>query len=202
MSGILLGMAKTRRGQQQPMRRGTGRQPGEALSAALRGNAAPGVASAMGAVEQKRALAKNAGKLADTLAGAVGAAGGGLVIPKGGARKIPGPVSPALTGAKTGGSVAMPNAASKRSLADATAKPVPANRSSSRAGSTAKPQVRTYTDGPKVNTTKNERAGEEFQTFQKPGKNGDYHDYGVDPKTGKRKVVFVKKKRGAGTSAP
>jgi hypothetical protein len=210
-------MAKTRKGQQQPFRKGTGRQPGAPLSAALAGRAAPGVAS--GVMDHQRTLARNAGKLSDALQRELprgAAVNGNRAIPKppaGGAAKMPvAPVQGAqragLAGALTappikgqpaapvGGGASSPQ---RRKLAE----DLQASRQATRAERSARERARrspapgsplarerAYLNG--GNTRMNKRTGEEFREFTVKGKQGVYHEY-VNPDTGERKVRRVRK---------
>jgi hypothetical protein len=160
------GMAN-RKGQQQPMRKGTARQPGLALSAALAGRPALGVASAMDTVDRQRTLAaetsararerqtqaiaraKNSQSLADAIGVGVG------VAPK------PKP------------------------------KPRPANHSSTREGSTGPPANREYTTKGQLNQEKGSaREGLAFDTYTRADRPGIvYHEYTIN---GKKKAFGVR----------
>lgn len=149
----------------QPYSKRKPRTPGQPLSAILRGASA----HKPNPMDQTRELAK---------------------------KKRPDPLAAAKQGDARGG----------MSLAqELSAKPGKPVNQSSGSGSTRKPRgdgQKLVPDGPlktvigrRTNLTSNERAGKKFTEFTKSDMPGYvFHDYGRDPKTGKRILVRVKKK--------
>jgi hypothetical protein len=172
----------------QPYSKKKARQPGMALSAALKGSAA----AMPNPQDPNRELQKNAPKY-------------GRQVREVQRRRQAGRLSDALNGTKQGGPD--PEKGANRitggSLRSAVSKP--ANQAS-RSGSTRQGDGNTIsgslrdavaetTLGRRKNTTKNERAGQSFREFTRSDMPGyTFHDYGRDPKTGKRRLVRVKTK--------
>lgn len=160
-----------RKGQQQPMRKGTARQPGLALSAALAGRPAPGVASAMDNVDQQRSLAAATSSRTRSRQ------------------------SQAVARAQNAQSLAAALGVG------AKPKPPAANRSSTHEGSTGPAANREYTTKGQLNQEKgSKREGLAFDTFTRADRPGFvFHEYMIDGKKKSFGVRANKNSLGAAT---
>lgn len=173
-------------------KKGKGRQPGMALSAALKGSAAnmpnpqdqnrelQSNAPRYGAQVRKAQRQRQAGRLQDAINGKKGAPD-----PEKGANQITGGTGGALA-------QAVNRPANQTSRSGSTRRPRGDGNSIS--GGSLRAAVTETTLGRRKNTTKNDRAGQTFREYTRSDMPGyTFHDYGRDPKTGKRKLVRVKK---------